>query len=84
MRSTLSRYVFLIFLFLAIFVTLVKVGHPSVSDSRFSMHTATSIIIERNTDLDEYASIARENNNYCLKIVDGRLYSIFPVGPSLV
>jgi len=42
------------------------------------------MILEHNTDLDEYTAIARESNNYCLKIVDGHLYSIFPIGPSVV
>lgn len=85
MPKTMSgRFVFLTILFLATFFTLVKVGHPVVSDSRFSMHTAMSIISERNTDLDEYASLTMENDNYCLKIVNGHLYSQFPIGPSLI
>lgn len=55
-------------------------------DSRWTIPTARSILREGNTDLEEYRARIESDrsNDYMLETVDGRYYSIFPIGGSLL
>jgi hypothetical protein len=53
-------------------------------DSRWSIHTAMSILHEGNTDLDEYGEQLRRADDYAIDHVDGHAYSRYPIGASLV
>src|SRR5688572_8182683 len=55
-------------------------------DSVWSVPTARSILREGNTDLEEYrARIENDrSNDYRMEIIDGRYYSLMPIGPSLL
>lgn len=53
-------------------------------DSRWSIPTARSILREGNTDLNEYGALLEADHYYMIEVIDGRYYSIFPVGVSLL
>jgi hypothetical protein len=54
----------------------------NLADSNWSLPTAMSILVERNTDLSEYSDMVSADD-YRLEWVDGRPYNIFPVGASI-
>ena len=54
----------------------------NLADSNWSLPTAVSILVERNTDLSEYADMISADD-YRLEWFDGRPYNIFPVGASI-
>jgi hypothetical protein len=66
-------------------VLLVHISSPVMTslDSRWSLPTAKSLVKEGNTDLDEYRSKI-DPEDYRIKEIKGHLYSIFPVGASLL
>lgn len=71
--------------FIAVFAVHFFDGiEQSPLDSRWSIFTAMSIMYERNTDLNEYQSVVTKNSNYAIYQKDGHLYSIYPVGASLL
>ena len=51
-------------------------------DPAWSLHTAMSILTEGNTDLVEYEDMI-DPLDYRLEWIEGRPYTIFPLGPSL-
>lgn len=55
-------------------------------DSVWSIPTARSILREGNTDLEEYRARIESDrsNDYRMEIIDGRYYTILPIGPSLL
>jgi len=67
------------------FVLLVHISSPVMTslDSRWSLPTAKSLIKEGNADLDEYRSIIAPDD-YRIEERNGHLYSIFPIGPSIL
>jgi len=58
--------------------------HPS--DSRWSVHTAVSILHQGNTDLNEYADLMKGGieADYTLHQVGERIYTRYPVGASVL
>jgi len=53
-------------------------------DSRWSIHTAMSIINDGDIDLDEYRGHVIRETDYSYEGRNGHLYSIFPIGTSLI
>lgn len=53
-------------------------------DSKWSIYTALSLIREGNLDLNEYQPLLEEKGYYAIEDIDGRYYSLFPIGTSLV
>jgi hypothetical protein len=76
-RSLLS------FIFCAVFLIHLSSGVMTSFDSRWTIPTTRSIIREGNTDLDEYREII-EHGDYRVEEIGGHLYSIFPIGVSVV
>jgi hypothetical protein len=77
----------------AIPVTIVAVvfathfaGLITSFDSVWSIPTARSILREGNTDLEEYRARIESDrsNDYRMEVIDGRYYTILPIGPSLL
>jgi hypothetical protein len=66
-------------------VLLVHISSPVMTslDSRWTLPTAKSLIKEGNSDLDEYMSYIVPDD-YRIEKRMGHLYSIFPIGPSLL
>lgn len=53
-------------------------------DSRWSIHTAMSLIREGDTDLDEYEEVVRASGYLTTERVGGHLYTVVPVVASLL
>jgi len=53
------------------------------SDDKWSVHVAASILHEGDTDLDEYRDLMPEND-YTLEQVGGHVYTVYPIGASLL
>lgn len=79
-----KRFIFLIFIFLAVFSVYLLSRVKTPADSRWSIYTALSIIKEGNTNLDEYSELIKGVHYYGVQSVKGHLYNRFPVGPSLL
>ncbi|MDD4924765.1 MAG: hypothetical protein PHF74_08085 [Dehalococcoidales bacterium] len=82
--SNKSRWLILAAIFLVIFVTYMASPVITSYDSRWSVHTAVSIIEERNTDLDEYEEKIKEQQLYAIRIIDEHYYCLYPIGTSLI
>jgi hypothetical protein len=70
-------------LFVAVFIVYASSRNIIQTDSYWSVPTAISLLREGNTDLDEYSHLMTDDD-YRLEKVRGHIYSIFPIGPSLV
>lgn len=54
-------------------------------DSKWSIHTALSLVREGNTDLDEYRAFVEQHDEFgALETFNGHVYTNFPLGPSLL
>jgi hypothetical protein len=72
-----------ILVFLVVFAAYFRSPVLTSFDSRWSIHTAMSIIREGNTNLDEYRRIIPPDDQR-VRTIDGHLYAKFPLGPSLI
>lgn len=50
-------------------------------DSKWTIHTAFSLIRERDADLDEYRSVL--GNDYAIEVIKGTNYTWYPIGVSI-
>jgi hypothetical protein len=68
-------------LFVAVFAVYLLSPNATPFDSRWTVHTALSIIHERNADLNEYAPVLRKDHWYAIEcfLPDGQ--RIYPVPP---
>ena len=71
---------------LTLLVFAVYVLSPVVTsfDSRWSIYLALSLVREGDLDLDEYAELVRQENNYAIRFYDGSIHSFYPYGTPLV
>lgn len=74
----------IVFVFLVVFMGHVASRNVQSFDSIWSVHTARSILLEGNTDLNEYTSQLEVEDYRDLLEIDGHFYTIFPVGPSIM
>ncbi len=54
------------------------------TDSAWTFHVAASILQEGNFNLDEYRQIINLNLDYRMRVVDGHIYSYYPVATPLL
>ncbi len=77
-----------IYIGLLVFIVtfIVYISSPVITsyDSRWSIHTSLSILKEGNTNLNEYEEIIKNNDFYAIENINGNLYTIFPVGASIL
>lgn len=69
------------------FLVMLVHGVSRVSqscDSMWSVHTGLSIMREGNADLDEYRDAVLSGPRYVYEIVDGHIYSSYPIGTPLL
>jgi hypothetical protein len=52
-------------------------------DSRWTIHTAVSMVYRGDTDLDEYDDLLRHEEYYAIERRGGHLYNRYPIGASL-
>lgn len=74
----------LIIIFLTVFMTHFSGGIKAPIDSKWTIHTAMSIIKEGNTSLDEYKNLIEAHNYFAIKQIDDHLYTRYPIGTSLI
>jgi len=82
--SRRKRAALVLIIFAVVFLTHGFSPVVNISDSRWVLHTAMSIIAEGDTDLDEYEQILGDQKYYHIKEIGGRKYAEYPVGPPLV
>ena len=68
------------------FLVTVYVASPMRTpyDSRWSVHTAMSLIEGQGGDLTDYLPVLAKNNFYCIEYPGGRPHTVFPIGVSLL
>jgi hypothetical protein len=69
--------------FCVVLLIYLNSGATTSFDSRWTIPTAKSIIKEGNANLDEYRDQI-VSPDYRVEEIRGHLYSVFPVGPSLI
>lgn len=77
-----KKLVYIIFFF----VFAVNICNTNITawDSRWTIHTAYSMIYERNIDLDEYSNLIQKNENYGIWKGSEHVYNYFPIGVSII
>lgn len=75
---------FCLILFFLVFIGHVVSSNITSFDSKWSIPTAMSMIKEGNTHLDEYKDILQKSNNFAIEEIDGHVYTVYPVGVSVV
>ncbi len=71
-------------IFVVVFAIHFGSGVSTYSDPRWTVHTARSMLYERNTDLDEYLPKLESDAFQGVEQVDGHYYQIFPIGTALI
>jgi hypothetical protein len=71
-------------LFLGTFLLQVLSPVTTSTDSAWTLHLATSILRERNIDLDEYRNLIDLQLDYRLRVVRGHIYYYYPVATPLL
>jgi len=71
-------------LWLTVFVVHAACPVTTSFDSRWSVHTAVSLVREGNADLDEYRSVLSQHQYYGVEKVGEHYYSMFPIGVPLL
>jgi len=68
------------------FLVTVYVASPvrTPYDSRWSIHTAMSLIEGRGGDLSDYLPVLKKSNFYSIEYPGGRPHTMFPIGVSLL
>jgi hypothetical protein len=68
------------------FLVTLYVASPlrTSSDSRWSIHSALSLIEGRGGDLSDYLPVLKKNNFYNIEYPDGRPHTFFPIGVSIL
>ena len=86
MTTSTSRCDRLVTAALVAFVLVAHVLSPirTSFDSRWAIHTAVSLAYRGDGDLDEYDRLLRADEDYGIEQRDGRRYSRYPIGPSLM
>ncbi len=54
------------------------------TDSAWTFHVAASMLRQRNIDLDEYRSLMNLEADYRLRLVEGHIYSYYPMATPLL
>ncbi len=71
-------------IFVVVFAIHFAAGVSTYSDPRWTIHTARSILQERNIDLDEYRAKLEMDAFQGVEEIDGHYYQIFPVGAAVI
>jgi hypothetical protein len=68
--------------FLFVFVTHVLSPNATPFDSRWTIHTAYSLVRNGDLDLNEFSSALRDNDYYAIECVDTEYRRTFPINPA--
>ena len=84
---TIPRRTALILTFgIFVILTAIYIASPikTHADSRWSIHTAMSLIEGRGGDLSDYMPVLKSNGFYCIEYPGGRPHTFFPIGVSVL
>lgn len=84
---TISRRTAFILTFsILVSLTAIYIASPikTQADSRWSIHTAMSLIEGHGGDLSDYTSVLKSNDFYCIEYPGGRPHTMFPIGVSVL
>lgn len=85
MFSAIGRRGWIVPLALALAIVAVDLhGAMGCSDSRWSIHTAVSLLDQGNFDLDEFRSIVEARQFSFTEQVNGHIYTMYPFGTSIL
>lgn len=79
----INQSIILALIFLTVFITHFYSRNITPSDSRWTVHTAMSIIKEGNTDLDEYKELIG-NHDWRIENIGGHIYIRPPIGTAII
>jgi hypothetical protein len=82
--NRINQPVILVSIFFTVFAGHFGIGFFTSGDSKWSIHTAMSIAREGDVNLDEYREIINPAEDYRIEIVDGHIYTIFPIGTHIL
>lgn len=82
--SGLRQNFLLLALFLFTFAAQALSPVTTSTDSAWTFHVAASLLREHNYSLDEYRSIINLQLDYRVRVVDGHIYSYYPVATPLL
>lgn len=71
-------------IFLVVFAANILNTNIATWDSRWTIHTAYSMIYEQNLDLDEYSNVIQKDGNYGIWKGSEHVYNYFPIGVSII
>ncbi|MBS1493852.1 MAG: hypothetical protein JST55_10085 [Bacteroidetes bacterium] len=71
-------------IFAVVFAANIFNTNITAWDSRWTIHTAYSMIYERNIDLDEYSNVIQKHENYGIWKNTEHVYNYFPIGVSIL
>ncbi len=71
-------------IFIVVFAANIFNTNITSSDSRWTVHTAYSMIYERDIDLDEYSHIIEKTGKYGIWKGTEHVYNYFPIGVSII
>jgi len=78
------QYLTLILIFLFTYIIHAISPVTTSTDSAWSFHIAASILQEQNYNLDEYRNLIDLKIDYRLRLVDGHIYSYYPIATPLL
>lgn len=82
-QTVSNKKPFYIILFI-VFTANILNTNITAWDSRWTIHTAYSLIYERNLDLDEYSNVIKQKENYGIWKTSEHVYNYFPIGVSII
>jgi hypothetical protein len=80
----LREYAVLAGILLATFAVYALSPVTTSTDSAWTFHIASSILRQRNVDLDEYRPIINLQLDYRMRVIGGHIYSYYPVATPLL
>ena len=81
-RRFATKVTFGIFAFLFAIYVASPVRTPF--DSRWSIHTALSLVEGQGGDLSDYLPVLEKNDFYAIDLPDGRPHTVYPIGVSIL
>ncbi len=78
------HYALLLFVFIVTFALQALSPVTTSTDSAWTFHVAASLLREHNFNLDEYRSIINLKLDYRMRVINGHIYSYYPVATPLL
>ena len=82
MQKSMAWPIFVIIFAFFVLTSAAYMVYPvrSINDSRWSVHTAISVLNEGNTELSEFLDVVEPTNYYAINRAGTGIYNMFPIG----